>query len=153
MIAYLSGAIEYAEDGGSAWREKMTAWLKGRLGHDVYNPTRESLVLTTEERASFRKWKVVDYPRFKTTVRKLIRKDLEAIVNRIDYIICFWDGGVLRGGGTHGEITLAYYLGKSIYMVLGMPRGEISSWILGCSSREFDDFDQLKEFLESEYGD
>lgn len=153
MKAYLSGAVEHAPDGGQAWREEMTDWLKKRLGHEAFNPALQGPALTPEEEANFRKWKGNDFPRFKTAVRKIIERDLKAITSEIDYVICFWDSGVVRGGGTHGELTVAYYLGKRVYMVLGMPRSDVSSWILGCATREFEDFDQLKAFLEKEYGD
>jgi len=152
MKVYLSGAIEYAPDGGSVWREEITKWLKDRLHHEVFNPAIQSTLLTQEEQVNFRQWKVENYPQFKATVRKLIQRDLEAIINEIDYMICYWEEGVLRGGGTHGELTMAYYLKKRIYTVLGMPREEISSWILGCSSMEFGNFNQLKKYLEQEYG-
>ena len=152
MKAYLSGAIEYAPDGGEEWREEMTSWLKKHLNHTVFNPAIPSSVLTQEERANFRRWKVDDFFRFRATVRKLIQRDLEAIVKKIDYVICHWERGVLRGGGTHGELTMAYYFGKRIYMVLGMPRGEVSSWILGCTTEVFDSFNQLKKYLAREYG-
>jgi len=152
MKAYLSGAIEYAQDGGEAWREEITRWLKERLNHDVFNPALQTSTLTQEELTNFRQWKVVDYPRFKATVRKLIQRDLEAIAHEIDYVICYWEEGVLRGGGTHGELTMAYHLGKRVFTVLGMPRREVSSWILGCSTKEFENFEKLKAYLEQEYG-
>lgn len=153
MKAYLSGAIEYAPDGGSAWREEMTKWLSEHLGHQVFNPVdQQKKTLSQEEAENFRRWKVTNYPRFKKAVRKVIDSDLTSIIDEVDYVICYWDQGVMKGGGTHGEVTLAYYGGKPVYTVLGLPRSTISSWILGCSSREFRDFKELKAFLERRYG-
>jgi hypothetical protein len=54
---------------------------------------------------------------------------------------------VLGGGGTHGELTVCYEHGIPVYMVLGIPRAEVSSWILGCASEVFDSFQELREFL------
>ncbi|MFQ6616396.1 MAG: hypothetical protein ACE5HZ_06465 [Fidelibacterota bacterium] len=153
MKAYLSGAIEHAPDGGTGWRWEMTAWLKDRLGHDVFNPVHEQeLTLQPEEAKRFRQWKSTDYARFKKAVRKLIDADLRSIIEDVDYVICLWDDGVVKGGGTHGEVTVAYHSGKPVYTVLGIPREAISSWILGCSTREFNDFQELKVFLEKQYG-
>ena len=153
MKAYLSGAIEHAPDGGEVWRAEMTTWLKDRLGHDVFNPALQPPTLTEEEFKAFRRWRDDDYSRFKSAVRELIHRDLDAIINEIDYVICYWDAGVIRGGGTHGELTVAYHVGKKVYTVLGIPRNKISSWILGCSTCEFENFDQLREYLEQEYAD
>ena len=38
MIAYLSGAMEFADDEGSGWRKDLTKWLNLNLGHNVYDP-------------------------------------------------------------------------------------------------------------------
>ncbi|MFQ6673493.1 MAG: hypothetical protein ACE5GH_01755 [Fidelibacterota bacterium] len=153
MKAYLSGAIEHSPDGGKKWRNEMATWLKSHMNHDVFNPVAEQLsTLTREEAAHFRHWRESDYPRFKSAVRKLIERDLRAIVEEVDYVICFWDEGALRGGGTHGEVTVACHSGVPVYMVLGVPRGSVSSWILGCTSGEFEDFEGLKKFLEKKYG-
>lgn len=153
MKAYLSGAIEYSQDGGKGWREEMARWLKEYLGHDVFNPIEEQKkILSLEESQNFRRWKNTDYSRFKESIRKLIDADLSTLLDEVDYVICFWDQGVTRGGGTHGEVTLAYYGKKPVYTVLDVPRSTVSSWILGCSSREFDNFEELKSFLEEQYG-
>ena len=42
MIAYLSGAMEYANDEGEGWRKDITEWLSKNLGHSVINPVEES---------------------------------------------------------------------------------------------------------------
>jgi hypothetical protein len=153
MKAYLSGAIEDAPDSGGRWREEMSLWLKGTLQHDVFNPVeKEKTLLTEEELKNFRLWKTDDYDRFKKVVQKIIREDLDSLVNQTDYVICLWDEHVLAGGGTHGEVTLSYHLGIPVYTVLGMPRRKVSSWILGCCTQEFESFDDLRGFLEERYG-
>ena len=35
MIAYLSVAMEFADDEGSGWRKDLTKWLNLNLGHNV----------------------------------------------------------------------------------------------------------------------
>ena len=42
MIAYLSGAMEFANDEGAGWRKEVTYWLGKTLGHSVINPVLES---------------------------------------------------------------------------------------------------------------
>ena len=45
MIAYLSGAMEYAQDEGEVWRDSISEWLSIKLGHDVINPVEESRLI------------------------------------------------------------------------------------------------------------
>ena len=62
-----------------------------------------------------------------------------------------WDKSVFKGGGTHGEITMAYWLGKPVYLVNNLPINDVSSWIFSCSEEIFDNFDNLKKKLETIY--
>ena len=34
-----------------------------------------------------------------------------------DCVICLWDEGAARGAGTKGELTIARYFGKPVYLV------------------------------------
>ena len=152
MKAYLAGAMEYAPDKGCGWREEMSHFLQQELGHDVYNPcVEERIILTEEEWKHFRSWKTTDWKRFQKTVRKLIDADLHMLLHQIDYVICLWDQYSLRGGGTHGELTLCYFHKIPVYMVAHMPLSEISSWILGCVTEVFPDFASLKKFLRKKF--
>lgn len=149
---YLAGAMEHAPDGGAGWREKISEFLITELHHQVFNPCiEEGKLLTPEEILNFRKWKTNDLPRFRNTINKIIRNDLDTLLNEIDYIICFWDNYVLNGGGTHGELTMACYHHIPIYMVSDIPRKDVSSWILGCTSELFENFESLKAFLRIKY--
>jgi len=151
MLAYLSGSIEYAPDNGTTWRASLTPFLRA-LGHDVYDPASDiKKNLTDEEVRDFRKWKTRDLDRFQGTIRKIITWDLDYVEHKCDYIVAFWDEGAQRGAGTGGELTLAHRRGIPVYMVAGLPTDQISGWILGCATRVFTDFDQLKEFLARHY--
>mgnify|MGYP003316044636 CR=1 FL=1 len=146
MKAYLSGGMENAPELGRAWRDEMTAWLNNQLGHTVFNPVEiQNETLTAEEVENFRSWRFNQRAKFKLTVRKLIKRDLDAIDNEIDYVICNWDETVLKGGGTHGEVTMAYWLEKPEYQVNNLPINDISSWIFSCSDEIFDNFESLKK--------
>ena len=152
MKAYLSGGMENAPELGRAWRDEMTVWLKDKLGHTVFNPVViQNETLTDEESENFRYWRLSKRDQFKSTVRKLIKRDLDAIENEIDYVICLWDDTVLKGGGTHGEVTSAHRLSIPVYLVMKIPFDDISSWILGCCEGEFDSFEALKQFLMEKY--
>ena len=152
MIAYLSGPIENAENDGADWRKSLTPWIKNTLNHKVFNPviaTRDiTKGLTSDE---FRNMKRSDPDKYKKLIRKIINIDIEAVVNNSDYLIVNWNKSVFRGGGTHGEITLAYFLKKPIYLVNNVPFDDLSSWIFSCSTEVFDSFEDLKTYLIKKY--
>ena len=71
--------------------------------------------------------------------------------NGVDYIICLWDDFVLRGAGTHAEVTLAYEIGKPVYLINQLSGGDLSGWIMACSTKIFSNFDELKSHLSDTY--
>ncbi len=151
-IAYLSGGIENAADGGRGWSADVARFLREEIGHDVYNPAEDvQKCLTDEEASQFRRWKMDDPERFRETVRKIIAWDLEWVETRADYIVARWDSAAARGGGTASEITLAYRLGKPVYLVLGVPRGDASGWVLAAATEVFDSAEDLKRFLQRQF--
>jgi hypothetical protein len=146
MLVYLAGAIEFAPDLGRGWRREITPFLRS-LGHQVYDPAEdERKSLTEEEQLNLRAWKRTDFVRFQAAVRKIIEFDLD-VVARAAFVVCYFDENGLKGGGTSGELTLAFQRGIPVYMVTSMPISEVSGWILGCCSEVFGDFDDLKRFL------
>ncbi len=153
FTVYLAGAIEYAPDNGCSWRQGMTQFLQKELGHRVFNPClEENHVLTPEEFRHFREWKTTNLQRFRQTVQKIIHTDLNTLLTEIDYIVCLWDEYVLKGAGTHGELTLAFWHRIPVYMVTQIPIERMSSWIIGCTTELFTDFPQLQSFLLRHYG-
>jgi len=150
MLFYLCGAIEYSPDHGKAWREEVTRFLHA-LGHQVYDPALdEKKNLTDEEVAHFRSWKATDLPRFQQTVRKIIQYDLDWVEHRCDAVIALWDEYAPRGAGTQGELTVAHRRGIPVYLVTALPTETLSGWILGCASRVFTGFEELRACLESQ---
>lgn len=151
MRAYLSGAIEHAEDGGKGWRREVAALLED-LGHEAYDPAAdEKKNLTEEERANFRRWKLEDPARFREVIRKIIAWDLDRIENWSDCVIALWDRAAGQGGGTASEITLAYRLGKPVFLLLGMPVWEASGWILAAAEEVFENAQGLKAHLRQRF--
>jgi nucleoside 2-deoxyribosyltransferase len=150
--AYLSGAIEHAADGGTGWRAALARFLRDELGHGVYDPAADARKnLTDEELANFRRWKMEAPDRFRETVRKIIAWDLGLVEESADYLVALWDEAAAKGGGTATEITLAYRLGKPVFVVLGMPRPEASGWILAAADEVFEDFRALQASLKARF--
>mgnify|MGYP001160091672 FL=1 len=152
MKAYLSGPIENAENDGASWRQDMTLWLKDNLNHEVFNPVLETKNIIGHLNPSiFRSMKKTDPIEYKNIIREIIKLDLEALINDSDYLIVKWDKSVLKGGGTHGEVTMAYWIKKPIFIVNSLPIDDMSSWIFSCSDFIFNDFKSLKKKLKQLY--
>ena len=152
MKAYLSGPIENAENDGASWRQDMTLWLKDNLNHEVFNPVLETKNIIGHINPSiFRSMKKTDPIEYKNIIREIIKLDLEALINDSDYLIVKWDKSVLKGGGTHGEVTMAYWIKKPIFIVNSLPIDDMSSWIFSCSDFIFNDFKSLKKKLTQLY--
>ena len=148
MKAYLSGPIENAKNDGASWRQDMTLWLEKNLKHKVFNPVIETKnIMGHLNDSNFRSMKKTDPIEYKKIIRKIIKLDLEAVINDSDYLIVKWDESVLKGGGTHGEITMAYWIKKPIFIVNSLPIDDMSSWIFSCSDFIFNDFKSLKKKL------
>ena len=152
MIAYLSGPIENAHNDGSDWRNDITSWLNKELNHQVFNPVSETKNITKElNTEDFRLMKTTNPEQYKKIIRKIIQVDLDAVVNGSDYLIVNWDKSVFKGGGTHGEITMAYWFNKPIYMVNALPIEAVSSWIFSCTEYICSNFEDLKIKLKEIY--
>ncbi len=148
MIVYLSGAMENAADEGADWRDELSRWLKSELNHDVIDPVITSQELVDKNNANdYREWKALDPDRFIEFVRKAIDLDLDNVMNKADYIICLWNRAVFKGGGSHGEVTMAYFMKKPVYLVNQVPLEELSGWIMSCATKIFPDLSELKKFL------
>ena len=152
MIAYLSGGMENAVNEGADWRIDISNWLKENLGHNVIDPVVESQKQVLKHNShNYRNWKSTDPERFKEFIRVLIDHDLKSVIDKADYLIVFWDKSILKGGGTHGEVTMAYWVNKPVYLVNSIPRKDLSAWISSCSTDVYDSFDELKNALLSKY--
>lgn len=144
---YLAGAIERAPDGGATWRSRVQAWLT-QLGFSVFNPCVEEFeVLDAEEKKHFRHWKTENSEKFQKAIRKILDRDLHHLMHHTALVVCYYDRYAIEGAGTAGELTLAYWAGIPVYLVLGIPRADVPSWILGCATRVFEDFTSLEVAL------
>ena len=153
MIAYLSGAMEYADDEGEGWRKNITEWLTSNLDHSVINPVEESrLIISNTDSHDYRNWKETDLVRYKNLINKFVMRDIEAVTKEANYIICLWNEEVFKGAGTHGEVTLAFEHSIPVYVVNQIPLTDLSGWIIACSTEIFENFEELKLFLLSKFG-
>ena len=152
MIAYLSGPIENAENDGADWRISLTDWLKNNVGHSVFNPVEATQEITKGYSSySFREMMKSNPEKYKKLIRKIIDIDIDAVINKSDYLIVNWEKSVFRGGGTHGEITMAYHFKKPIYLINQVPIDDLSSWIYSCSTEVFNSFGDLKSYMIKKY--
>lgn len=152
-VAYLSGGMEHARNEGADWRSEIERWLAEELHHRSINPNRDSdrLLGRRGERDSFRPSKREAPERYQRTVRAIVDHDSKAVVEKCDYVICLWDRAAARGAGTKGELTLARYVRKPTYVVTRISFERIPGWVIGCTTRFFRDFQELKSFLRRKY--
>lgn len=151
---YLAGAMEFSPDGGVAWRQEMTTFLREELGIEAFDPCMNELeVMDADERLHFRRWKSEDRPRFLQVIRRIIEHDLRNLRENTEFVVCLWDEHCQRGAGTAGELTVAHAHGIPVYVVTSIPHAELSSWMLGCATEAFDSFHLLKEFLREQVAD
>lgn len=146
---YLSGGMEYASGEGAQWRSELQQWLEKTLAQTVFNPNVESNRFFSKQYPSidFRKLKTQNLPLYREIARQLVELDCKEIAERSDYVICYWDEGAAKGAGTKGELTMAKFFGKPVYLVTSFPLDELPGWVLGCVSKTFSDFSELKRFL------
>ena len=152
MLAFLCGAMEYASDGGAAWRERIRLWIQENLNHRVYDPVIEAQRLfSAEELRGLPDWKVSDPERYRRVIRIAINHDLDVMTRQADYVVCLWDEAAARGGGTQAELTAAYRKGIPVYMLTEMDGGDISGWVLACTDKIFANLEELKSFIAATY--
>ena len=146
---YLSGGMEYAANEGKDWRRELQHWLERELQCEVFNPNVESerFFRTRHPGTDFRQLKFIDMAAYRQLAAALVDLDCREIAERTDTVICYWDEGAMRGAGTKGELTMARYCSKPVYLVTSVPHHEIPGWVLGCTTRLFGTFDELKHFL------
>ncbi len=149
MNVYLSGGMEYADGEGFQWRKEMQQWIESNLRHSVFNPNTESERFFNQfyPNTDFRKLKFENTPAYTDIIRNLVDIDCKEIAHRSDYVICFWDEGAAKGAGTKGELTMAKFFNKPVYLVTSFPLHDLPGWVLGCITTSFKNFDELKKYL------
>ena len=153
MLAYLAGAMEFAHDGGCGWRADIAHWLQEELGHGVLDPTvLEHDQLDEADRKRIPALKQNDLEELRRLALKIVRYDVDLVINKCDYVICLWNESTQLGCGSAGEITVATWTRKPVYMLLDYPREKASTWMIGCTTSIHGSWDDLKETLLRAYG-
>lgn len=151
--AYLAGAMEFADDRGISWRGEMTRWLADQLGHSALDPTHlEHDQLAPSEWEELPGLKLRDIARLRQLAHRIVLYDADLVLNKADYLICYWTEATQRGCGTAGEITLAAWKAKPVHMVLDYPLEKASTWMIGCTTSLHHDFEGLRRELLGRYG-
>lgn len=145
--------MEYAVNYGADWRVEMESWLRNELKHGCFNPVKASETFLRSEYpgVDFRDAKANDFRKHREIAGEIVRLDSHEIILHSDYIICYYDESAQRGAGTKGELTVAALVAKPVYFVRGMMIHEIPSWVIGCVTEMFDNFEELKSFLRKKY--
>jgi hypothetical protein len=145
--------MEYALNEGRDWRTALEKWLTAELGCITFNPNRESekFLGANYPGLDIRSLKRENLPQFTTIVSRIVDLDCTEIAKHTDVVVCYWDEAAMRGAGTKGELTMAKYSGIPVYMVTTIPATEIPGWVLGCTTRLFSSFEELRKYLLEEY--
>ncbi|MGD0590013.1 MAG: hypothetical protein ABSA44_04335 [Bacteroidota bacterium] len=153
MYAYLSGGMEYALNEGKDWRWDIENWIQKSLKHKVFNPNvaSDQYLRKVLHKNNFRNLKSTNLDTYIKIVQKFVIQDSKEIATRSDYVICYWDMSAQQGAGTKGELTIAKYFKKPIYLVTHMPKEKIPGWVLGCVTEFFSSLEDLKEYLIQNY--
>jgi hypothetical protein len=149
MKTYLSGGIEYASGFGNDWRKTLETWIKSTLNHEVFNPCTESINFFGREYPDFERKLLKNEPveKIRKIIGHLVDFECNEVIQNTDYIICYWDESCSKGAGTQGELTIAKYHKKPVYLISTIPVENIPSWIIGCTTMIFSDFEEIKHFL------
>jgi hypothetical protein len=150
---YLSGGMEYAKNEGEDWRLDIQNWIENSFNHKVFNPNvvSDQYLRKVLPKNNFRSLKSTNLNAYIKIVQKFVSKDSNEIATRSDYVICYWDKSAQLGAGTKGELTIAKYFKKPVYLVTRIPKEKIPGWVLGCVTEFFSSFKELKEYLLKKY--
>ena len=147
---YLSGGMEYAKDLGSEWRRSCSVRLK-QLGYFPLDISDLDISYASKHGDIFRSVDQTDPLQRKMHIRRhFIYTDLQLIEKDSDALIVLLDESVRKGSGTISECQFAYNHDIPIFVVNSLPPGEkVSGWLFALSTKIFDDFDSLYEYLGS----
>jgi len=149
---YLSGSMEFAPDGqfGKLWREECAARLK-EMKYLPLDITALDEAYAQEHGYLLRDVTTTEPLQRKMNIRRhFIDTDLNVIQYATDALIVLLDDGVRKGAGTISECQFAYNHNIPIFVVNSLPPTEkVSGWFFGLSTKMFDNFDQLYEYLDA----
>lgn len=153
LVSYLCGPIGLIpEYGNIEWRILATEEFNNR-GIEVLNPYGKGIV----DRLAKIKKKMIRWNEEgninairKNSARRLVPPDLQSVKDS-DFITCFIpkDNGY-EMCGTYGEITLAFDIGKLVYIITNRKQipNELPQWAIGCSTEVFYSWKEYYDFID-----
>lgn len=151
---YLSGAMQFAGDGklGGTWRERVSRELKS-MEYFPLDITDMDIAYTEQHGDLYHSF--ASEPEYHLQMKSNLRKhfvftDLKLIEKDSDALVLLYDEGVRKGAGTISEAQHAYNLDIPIFIVSAYDNWhtEIPGWLLSLSTKVFDNFNELYEYLE-----
>ena len=153
-ITYLCGPISLKDnDACRIWRENVSFELE-KLGVQASNPfvnSGNNLMAVREKLAEATANNDVEAIRYLVD-KHLIKQDLD-MVKKCNFITAWIpkDKGY-EICGSYGEITLAHFLGKPVYIITDREPTDIPHWAIGCSTQIFISWNDYYSFIEKEWG-
>lgn len=158
FYTYLAGPIEAdSDDGGQAWRDKITPDLD-KAGIYVQDPCKTEPLATGMDvvtaQGKFNGWiQSGNYELFAEKFRFVVDKDLR-MVHRSDFIVVHLFPDIPTVGTIH-EMAEAWRLKKPIYLVWYGAKSKVSKWALWLTTssggRLFDNLKQLTDYITIRY--
>lgn len=155
---YLSGGMQFANNLGAGWREKISSELK-EMKYFPLDITELDVAYNNAHGKLSIPQKAEDSLLFKASMRKhFVETDLKLIREQSDALIVYYDESARRGAGTVSECQYAYNLNIPIYLVAEYPsidhlHQDVSGWLLALSTKYFTSFEELNKYLkELPYG-
>jgi len=150
-VVYLAGGMEYAGDGRS-WRERARVdFLKA--GIDVWEPYSKESYITDDGREPLETIPTLDkerdFKKINNIMKKVVDYDLSSLIHDTDIVLVKYDRSVLRGAGTHGELSVAAYIGLPVIAWIGddITMNDIPSWALGCFTEVFHSYEEALSYI------
>jgi hypothetical protein len=150
-VTYLCGPISLKDNNACRiWRENISIELE-KMGIIPSNPfvnSGNNLPAIREKLAEASDNKDVEAIRY-LVKKHLITQDLD-MVKKSNFITAWIpEDKNYEICGSYGEITLAYFLGKPVYIVTDRNPTDIPHWAIGCSTQIFiswfDYYDMIKQ--------
>jgi nucleoside 2-deoxyribosyltransferase len=148
-MCYLAGPIDFADDLGKGFRQKIKAIAEEKnLGIIFLDPTAKMDNLKAdvgEEQGSINEYKKNGkWERLNNLMKAIVRSDLRC-VDYSDFVIAYVDTDI-HMCGSYSEIFLSLSQKKPTYIIVKGGRARASSWLFGVCKPEYM-FDSIEELM------
>lgn len=157
-VVYLCGGVDKAPDGGVGWRITWADHLT-KLGHVVIDPItplgRELAKHLGWYRFDWARWselKHEDWDAWTRACQFIADRDINDVA-KCNILLVRWDK--YAGSGTAGEMTLAKFLNRKVYVWLadGTSKTDLPVWITGVMGDIFETEAELLRHFKRLQGD